>query len=63
MRDSDCVSAHLHMKSLAYILFTQIKHVSFLSELYTLVNVIFYVCASVLWMCMRASSLHLCASV
>ncbi len=44
-------------------IYTQLKHASFLSELYTFVNCILYVCASVLWVCMRASSLYVCASV
>ncbi len=43
--------------------YTQLKHASFLSELYTFVNFILYVWASVLWVCMRASSLYVCASV
>ncbi len=43
--------------------YTQLKHASFLAELYTFVNFILYVCASVLWVCMRASSLYVWASV
>ncbi len=39
--------------------YTQPKHASFLSELYTFVNFILYVCTSDLWVCMHASSLYI----
>ncbi len=42
-------------------IYTQLKHASFLSELYTFVNFILYVCASV--GCMCASSMYVCVFI
>ncbi len=40
--------------------YTQLKHATFLSELYTFVKYILYVCASVLWVFMRIEFICMC---